>query len=145
MAPDRNPMTAAVRKSKDQPERRVGRRIRLELPVTVAIIIPEQTFQARPLRGKSINFGPGGMKLTVEDMTPDLSSLLLGERRFIRIAFTSPSDHQEIKVTGRVLGMDFFGAESSNGRGPCDLRVFIDEGMSDTTGRYESFIDAAMG
>lgn len=138
-------MTAQVRRSKDHPERRVNRRIRLELPVSVAIIIPEQTFQARPLKGKSINFGPGGMKLTVEDMTPELSSLLLGERRFIRIAFTSPSDQQEIKVTGRVLGIDFFGAEASGGKGPCDLRVFIDEGMSDTTGRYESFIGATMG
>lgn len=110
--------------------------------VSVQVLIPEETFQPRSMTGSSIDLAPGGMSVTVEEMTQDLYLRLLSDRRYIRIAFESPLDSGEVKITGKVVGIDFRKEKAAAPSGPCELRVFFEEGKSDDTGKYMAFISA---
>ena len=123
-------------------ERRSEPRLKLAMRVSVRVLIPEETFQPRSLTGSSIDVAPGGMSVTVEEMPQDLYLRLLSDRRYIRIAFESPLDAEEVKITGRVVGIDFRKEKAAAPSGPCELRVLFEEGKSGDTGKYMAFISA---
>ena len=126
----------------DPRERRSVPRLKLAMPVSVRVLIPEDTFQQRSMNGSSIDLAPGGMSVTIEEMTQDLYLRLLSDRRYIRIAFESPLDAEEVKITGKVVGIDFRKEKAAAASGPCELRVLFEEGKSGDMRKYKAFFSA---
>lgn len=125
-----------------RPERRRDPRFPLELPVSIEILIPEDSFTPHLFSGISVDFGLWGMSFTVSDIVEDLYHKLLTEPRTIRVAFISSLDHKEIKITGKVVGIEFRSNEDRNEPGPGDFRVFFESGKSGDTTRYMAFINS---
>ena len=119
--------------------RRSEERFVLSLPVSLDVLIPEQTFTPRRLTGKTNDLSAGGMFLTVDDMPQELYREMIGDPRYVRIAFTDTLNSTEVKVTGKVIGLDTQ-VRPGEGSASCNLRVSFPKKAGPAIRPYLEFV-----
>lgn len=123
------------------PDRRGSPRYKLELSLLISILLPEETFQPYKLNAKTLDLSLGGMCLSTDEMTLDLYVKLLGRKRYIRVAFTNPLLNEQVKITGRIIGIDFHESEPSAEGNVSRLRLLFQNGATDNSKPYQEFIE----
>lgn len=125
-------------------ERRAHTRFELRIDMSAQILIPEETFQPRMYVGASIDVSRSGLKVRLEDMHIEDYKKLLSRTRYIRLTFISPLTRNEVKVTGRVMWIDYHKRDSSTPRGPCIVGVFFDPREGGDLTDYRAIVDAVI-
>lgn len=146
MTRDLNRPTLPARKLPRGKFNRAHDRYALEIPITVEILIPEDTFRPHGLAGHTLDVSLHGMQLVLEALRVDLYSRLLARPRHVRVTFRSPVDGEQIKLTGRIAWIDYRKPRASDAAGQCNLGVIFsekDDGVDLT--QYGRFIDGIKG
>ena len=123
------------------PDRRGCPRYKLELSLLISILLPEETFQPHKLNAKTLDLSLGGMCLSTDEMTLDLYVKLLGHRRYIRVAFANLLRNEQVKITGRIIWIDFDKSEPSTEGSVSRLRLLFQSGATDNAKPYQEFIE----
>ena len=55
--------------------------------------------------------------------------------------FSNPFTNEEVNFTGRIIGIDYHGAEENQETGPCNLRVCCEEAEGFDLKPYVRFIE----
>jgi hypothetical protein len=116
-------------------------RYELSIPVTIEVLIPEDTFRPHDLLGSTLDVSTNGMQLRIDLLHVDLYSRLLARPRHVRMKFENPVTGEDIKITGRIAWIDYRKRRSGDTAGPCNIGVTFsakDDGVNLT--QYSRFI-----
>ncbi len=109
------------------PISRAHDRLKLEVPVAVEILIPEDTFRPHELQGFTLNISASGMQLALEKMESQLYSRMLARQRMARVALKHPRTAKEISIMGKIAWIDFRRDSGRDASGDCSLGLAFSE------------------
>lgn len=117
-------------------------RYAVQLDAECKILIPEATFQPHLLPGQTVNLSDLGMKIIISDIGKALFRDMLGGKRYIRVAFKEPFGNKEVKITGKIVWMDYFNpSKQQDELGPCVVGLDFSEGKDAHNKDYLEFIE----
>ena len=112
------------------------------VPISLCVLIAEETAQPGSLTGKTIDLSAKGMKAHLDQLPHDLYRKLLQGRRSVHIEMLAATD-EPIKFVGNVVWLDCHHVPGSANLETCDLGIALDERWSGPSrSRYASFIES---
>jgi hypothetical protein len=106
-------------------ERGPSRRIQIGLNVKLRILIPEETFTPIEYDCVTQDISETGMRIKVDRLTTTLYLKLLESTRYARISLANPRGGDEIKLTGKIVWLDYQSADHRSGA--CDIGISLGE------------------
>jgi hypothetical protein len=94
--------------------------VRYEMSIATQILFPEDTFSPVTCGGKTLDMSARGMKLYFDNFPLHFYIKLLARSRMARIRLEDPFDGTELKITGRIVWIDYHD-------GPCFMGLCFDE------------------
>jgi ribosomal protein L36 len=88
-------------------ERRKHPRHIADTPVTVRVLVEEETFSPFVFEGLCENASRSGALVTVSDMTPDVYRKLIRRPRYVRIICQKAGHEQTLTLFGKLIWYDF--------------------------------------
>ncbi|MCD6385990.1 PilZ domain-containing protein [Candidatus Sumerlaeota bacterium] len=89
-------------------ERRKHKRISVNIPSEVSLVLPEDTFQPRDFQGTILDISYGGVKVVVKGLEKELFKKLLRPQRYMKLRFFLPGERGEVKLIGRIVYLNYF-------------------------------------
>lgn len=89
-------------------ERRKYKRLTVNIPSEVSLVIPEETFQPRDFQGTILDISYGGVKVKVKGLEKELFVKLLRPQRYMKLRFILPDNRTEVKLIGRIVYLNYF-------------------------------------
>lgn len=128
------------------PFSRAHDRLKYEVPVTVEILIPEETFRPHALKGYTLNISVQGMQVALEEMDANLYTQMLARQRMARVSLEHPRQGKVIGVLGKVAWIDYRKGKKGETTGDCSLGIAFSEKVDgmDLTEYSEIVEDAKM-
>ena len=121
-------------------------RFELQIPVTVEIMIPEDTFRPHGLAGHTVDVSNNGMQVILDALRVDLYSRLLARPRHVRVTFRNPVNGEQVKLTGRIAWIDYRKPRASDAAGECNLGIVFSQKEDGVDLRqYFDFIEGIQG
>lgn len=108
-------------------DRRGTPRFRFEMNVSLQILVPEETFTPIIYDCKTHDVSRGGMRVMIEKLPYMLYKKLLSTTRFARISFNDPFSDAKIKLTYRIVWLDYRKPDPAEKYGPCYMALAIEE------------------
>lgn len=127
MAQDEARIAELREKFGQTPFSRAHDRLKFEVPVTVEILIPEETFRPHGLKGFTLNVSAQGMQVALEKMDASLYSQMLARQRMARVSLTHPRKDKVIGVLGKVAWIDYRKGKNGDSAGDCSLGIAFSE------------------
>lgn len=117
-------------------------RLNLEIPVSVEILIPEETFRPHQLTGATLNVSLKGMQLMLDLLEASVYSKMLISQRMARVTIANPRSGNELKLTGRIAWIDFRNEKAGGTSGACFLGIRFSEKDDGTNlSQYSRFVE----
>ncbi len=120
---------------------RSQQRLPNRLKVKLDILIPEQTFTPKPLDARIVDLTEGGMQLRVPQLPFVLHNQMMRHTRLARVTLSHPRTGEPIKLTGRIVWMDFQKGAGNELGAPCSLGIFFSE-KEGLDARYAEFVES---
>jgi len=120
---------------------RASERYEVDATIQAQILIPEETFRPEEFRGRAIDMSMQGMKVCLHEFPLNFYNKLLTKTRYIRIQFENPFSGVEIKITGRIVSIDYHKPHATQRTGICFFGVHFDQADGADLTEYTSFID----
>lgn len=121
---------------------RAFERYQVEVPLRAQILIPEETFQPKDYIGNTLDVSRAGMRIRLADFELLFYTKLLMRPRYIRVKLDNPVGDFEIKITGRIVSIDYHKKNTADKSGDCNLGVFFDKNEGVDLASYVKFIEA---
>ncbi|MBI3736168.1 PilZ domain-containing protein [Candidatus Sumerlaeota bacterium] len=115
-------------------------RFELSLPLVAQIIIPEETFQPQGFQGIMQDVSAVGMRIRLDELTLAFYNKLLAKTRYIRVKFLHPLTKKEIKITGRIMSIDYHKPKTEQRAGACLFGIYFDQNEGIDMTEYTSFV-----
>lgn len=125
------------------PLSRAHDRLQFEAPVSVEILIPEDTFRPQSFKGFTLNISEKGMQVALELLGSELYSKMLMRQRMARVALTHPATGRDMNVLGRIAWIDFRKSQSGQKAGDCCLGLTFSEKDGVNLSEYSKLVDDA--
>jgi len=103
-------------------ERRHYPRLKINLDVKFALLIPHETFTALSLAGRTTDLAIGGMRLRTEDLEREQYLSILRGQSSIKVSLNHKSFITPIMLRGQVVWCDYHDA-TANEKKHCFLGV----------------------
>jgi len=117
-------------------ERRRHSRRLVHLPVTVHVLVEEETFSPFTFQGVCENISVSGALMAVRDLSKATYVKLIQRPRYIRLACRLPGHDQPVQLFGKLIWFDF---QEQPGQSICKLATAfepIKEEVRETLERY---------
>lgn len=88
-------------------ERRRHPRVAINLPATVAVLMPEDTFRPERTAGVLTDLSLGGLKVAVEGVSEAFYKRLLRELRYAKVWVRFPGNSHETELHGKIVWVHF--------------------------------------
>ena len=113
----------------------------LRLKISLQILIPEETFSTSSMDASLIDVSAEGMQVRVPKMSFKLYNRMLQRTRLGRITLVRPHTKETIKLTGRIMWMDYHRSAPHQDSASCKLGIFFnpEDGVD---AKYRRFIDS---
>ena len=109
---------------------------------SVAVVIPEETLQPIKLSGRTLDVSAGGMKIRLSSLARQTYHKLLMDRRFARVEFVMPEAKGWLRLTGKVVWIDYHQADPAQASGECFVGIsFGESSPGDDIGKYTAFLE----
>ena len=119
-------------------DRRKFPRYKINIPIYVQIIIPEDTFKPKFFQGNALNISLNGMLISITDMELDLYKKLLHPNRYIKVQLPdSPSDLPS-QLIGKVVWMDYHVSTKPD---YCNVGLYFENLEPEAQEQIEKFIN----
>lgn len=117
-------------------------RFEINLAVTVQILIPEDTFVPSVVAGEAIDVSLKGLKVHLNELPRELYHKLLLQPRLVRVCLTDPFKHEPIKITGRIIWIDYHRGEDKESEriGHCYMGICFEDQKGENLSGYRAFI-----
>lgn len=119
-------------------ERRRVRRFDVELPVTVRILVEEQTFSPFSFEGVCSNISGSGALAKVRDMTMETYKLLIHRSRYVRLTCNPEGREKPLLLFGKVVWYDYKEAPAPS---ICQLGINFEQMEDDVVRDLESYLE----
>ena len=117
---------------------RAHSRYKLEVPVTAQILFPEETFQPVCQTGSTVDVSLRGLQVYLQNLHQDVYKKMVKTNRYIRLHFHDEVDGEPIKITGRIMWIDYHNSGAESQVGSCYVGIGLNEKESDL-GKYTEF------
>ncbi len=121
---------------------RAHNRYELELELTAQIVIPEETFKPEVFKGRTQDVSAAGMGIVLENLSQDFFKKLLPKSRYIRLNFNNPISNRAIKITGRIMSIDYHKPKAEEPTGRCFFGIYFDKNEGVDLSDYVRFVEA---
>jgi hypothetical protein len=121
-------------------ERRRLPRVQVGSPVTVRILVEEQTFSPFQFEGRCENLSRSGALATVQGLTKDTYRLLIQRPRFVRITTDVPGREQPLVLFGKIVWYNF---REDPPTPVCELGVSFESMQEESIAALEQYIRRA--
>lgn len=108
-------------------DRRRTPRYRFEMNVSLQILVPEETFTPIIYECNTHDVSRGGMRVAIEKLPNTMYKKLLSTTRFARISFNDPFNGAKIKLTYRIVWLDYRKPDPAEKFGPCYMALSLEE------------------
>lgn len=125
------------------PLSRAHDRLQFETPVSVEILIPEDTFRPQTFTGFTLNISLKGMQVALELLGSELYAKMLMRQRMARVTLTHPGTGRAISLMGRIAWIDFRKSSSGQKTGDCCLGLTFSEKDGVNLGEYARLVEEA--
>ena len=120
--------------------RRTEERYELDVPVTLHILIPEDTFEPHRYGGRTMNASLRGMQVRLDRLTRKGYSRFIARTRHVRVSFEDPENEQQFVLTGRIAWLDYHNAKTRGDHAPCVMGISFAKTQGVDLSAYEKFI-----
>lgn len=86
-------------------------RLRLKIPAQIYIVLLEETSRPQRRTGIIVDLSLHGLKVFLPDVDPDFEKKLMRSDRYMRVSFFSPIDEIEVRLTGRIVWLNYSSKE----------------------------------
>jgi len=121
-------------------ERRDDARHHYEMSVALQILFPEETFTPVVYDCKSHDVSLRGMRIVLELLPLSVYVKLLMTPRYTRLSCTNAFSGEKIKLTGRIVWIDYRKPVATEPSGLCYLAVAFDERDNQNLTQYMEFV-----
>jgi len=121
-------------------DRRDQTRHRHEMSVTLQVLFPEETFTPVTYTCKTHDVSLRGMRVVLDRLPLTLYNKLLSSTRYARISFTNALNGGKIKLTGRIVWLDYRKPRSTELNGLCYMAVSFDDRDNQDLTHFTEFV-----
>jgi len=121
-------------------ERRDDARHHYEMSLALQILFPEETFTPVTYDCKSHDVSLRGMRIVHEQLPLSVYLKLLMTPRYTRLSFTNAFNGEIIKLTGRIVWIDYRKPIATEPGGLCYLAVSFEERENHDLTPYMEFV-----
>jgi hypothetical protein len=120
-------------------ERRAQPRHVANLPVTVQVLVEEQTFSPFVFDGVCDNISRSGALVAVRDLSKNTYTTLIQRRRFIRVSGHLPGRETPITLFGKLIWFDF---QDVPGSSMCKLAMSFEPMKDDVAEALDEYLQS---
>lgn len=113
----------------------------MKLGISVQILIPEETFSTKSMDARVVDLSAQGMQIRFPALSEELYHRLLHRTRLARIRMVHPIRQDIIKITGRIIWIDFHKSNRDKKDASCNMGIFFmpEDGVDN---KYREFIES---
>ena len=115
----------------------------LRIKIGLQILIPEETFSTSAMDARLMDVSAEGMRIRVPKLTFKLYNRMLHRTRLGRVTLVHPHTDETIKLTGRIMWMDYHRSEPHQESARCEMGIFFnpEDGVD---AKYRRFIESVV-
>jgi hypothetical protein len=114
------------------------RRVKADIPCTVQILAPEETFSPYQFEGSILDISQAGIGLAVPEMPLSVYTLLLRGKQYTRITADLPGSDGDTRIFGRVVWLDYRDGED---RPLCRLGIAVEQNTPQVLDQFKRAVE----